>query len=377
MKKILSVDDNQVNQTLVFSMLSDNYDVSLVFNGREALVFLSSNECDLVLLDIDMPDMDGYEVCRQLKDDSDLADIPVIFVSGLTNIEDRMKGYDCGGIDYITKPIEEKILNKKIQIVFDNINRSQQLKAQLDFATQTAMTAMTNSGELGIVIEYMEKSFFADNENQLIQLLIDAISKYDLASCIQLRMQESIVTRSSCSSIVSELEKELLFRGQNAKRIVSLGHRALFNASSVSFLIRNMPIDDEGKWGRLKDHLASLLTASESRLSYIERINDKKKIRISSIEESLRTTESEIKNFQSAFSILGKETKQVMSELYFDLEESLNLIGLTKEQKEYFMKLVDETEQRIQTLTDWMIGMEQSLMQIEQGVKNTLEIERR
>ena len=102
---ILVVDDTLENLELLSQMLKANgYKARPVTGGVPALQAARSAPPDLILLDINMPDMSGYDVCQRLKADDSLRGIPVIFISALGDSEDKVKAFQCGGVDYITKP---------------------------------------------------------------------------------------------------------------------------------------------------------------------------------------------------------------------------------------------------------------------------------
>ena len=104
---ILVVDDTLPNLELLSEMLkARGYRVRPVPSGDLALQAARSNPPDLILLDVHMPDMDGYEVCEQLKADEKLKDIPILFISGLSDVGDKVKAFGVGGADYITKPFQ-------------------------------------------------------------------------------------------------------------------------------------------------------------------------------------------------------------------------------------------------------------------------------
>ncbi|WP_437998102.1 response regulator [Sorangium sp. So ce185] len=104
---ILIVDDMPANLSLLTSMLTaQGYEVRAAISGAMALMSASAVPPDLILLDVSMPHMDGYEVCRRLKADARTADIPVIFLSAMTGIGDKVMAFDAGGVDYVTKPFE-------------------------------------------------------------------------------------------------------------------------------------------------------------------------------------------------------------------------------------------------------------------------------
>ncbi|MDM8549044.1 response regulator [Desulfobacterales bacterium HSG2] len=106
---ILIVDDKLENLRLLHRMLADTgYKVRPASNGRMGLLTAQRELPDLVLLDIRMPDLDGYEVCKALKADENTRDIPVIFISALHETEDKVKAFSLGGVDFITKPLQEE-----------------------------------------------------------------------------------------------------------------------------------------------------------------------------------------------------------------------------------------------------------------------------
>src|SRR5271157_1880337 len=102
--RIMVVDDNPANLKLLEDMLrQEGYDVRSFPLGRLALAAAEEEPPDLILLDINMPEMNGYQVCEQLKSSASFSAIPVIFLSALNAIEDKVKGFCSGGVDYISK----------------------------------------------------------------------------------------------------------------------------------------------------------------------------------------------------------------------------------------------------------------------------------
>ncbi len=107
--EIMVVDDNPANLKLLTDILSaEGYKVRPVNGGALALLSVAAKAPDLVLLDIKMPDMDGYEVCRRLKREDGSAEIPVIFITALDDVEEKIKGFNLGAVDYINKPFQPK-----------------------------------------------------------------------------------------------------------------------------------------------------------------------------------------------------------------------------------------------------------------------------
>jgi DNA-binding response OmpR family regulator len=104
---ILVVDDQPVQLKLLFPVLEKaGYEVVLAETGAQAVAIIESRPVDLILLDILMPGIDGLETCRQIKENKDMAEIPIIFMTALVNLEDKIIGFEAGCVDYITKPFQ-------------------------------------------------------------------------------------------------------------------------------------------------------------------------------------------------------------------------------------------------------------------------------
>ncbi len=131
---ILIVDDNPQNLQVLGSMLKEHgYKPAAAQNGEKAIEFVQKKSPDLILLDIMMPDMDGIEVCRRFKAQKSTKDIPIIFITALSEIKDKLKAFAIGGVDYITKPfITEEVLAR--------INVHIKLKEALEKLMQVSIT---------------------------------------------------------------------------------------------------------------------------------------------------------------------------------------------------------------------------------------------
>jgi diguanylate cyclase (GGDEF)-like protein len=128
---ILVVEDDSTIQALITAVLALSYDVTAVSTGKEALEHVVSGRFDLILLDVGLPDIDGFSVCRQIKNDSRCRDIPVIFLTSRSAPQDEINGLEAGGIDYIAKPINPAVLRARV-------NNHAELKHSRDALAQLA-----------------------------------------------------------------------------------------------------------------------------------------------------------------------------------------------------------------------------------------------
>ena len=161
---ILIVDDNKINVDVLVNALGSAYDVSVALDGRSALASVRDYETDLILLDIMMPGMDGYEVIRHLKEDPATASIPVIFLSAFSEIKNKSKGFQLGAVDYIIKPfeIEEVKMRVKTHLTLSLLKqeleeRNQQLEEQVRHRTrELILTQQATIFGMGAIAEYRD-----------------------------------------------------------------------------------------------------------------------------------------------------------------------------------------------------------------------------
>ena len=111
---VLIVDDNPDNLTLIASLLKDKYQTKVATNGATALQIASTSKIDLILLDIMMPDMDGYETCRRLKSNPLSSAVPVVFLTAKSQAEDEALGRSVGAVDFLRKPVNPALLFARV-----------------------------------------------------------------------------------------------------------------------------------------------------------------------------------------------------------------------------------------------------------------------
>jgi two-component system, sensor histidine kinase and response regulator len=164
---IMIVDDNPANLKLLADMLrQQGHEVSSFPLGRLALVAAAKSPPDLFLLDITMPEMDGYEVCERLKSAVALSDIPVIFLSALTATLDKVKGFKAGGVDYISKPFQFEEVHARVKTHLELYHLKRALKMQNE-RLEEAVTARTH--ELAEAIQRL--TILDRSKNEFLNLI--------------------------------------------------------------------------------------------------------------------------------------------------------------------------------------------------------------
>jgi signal transduction histidine kinase len=130
---ILIVDDTPTNLQVLVGFLADGgYRIRVAEDGATALEQVASAQPDLILLDVTMPEMDGFEVCRRLKQRPESKEIPVLFLTARSDISDKLKGFGAGGVDYITKPIQKEEVIARVNTHLTLLQQKRQLEALLE-----------------------------------------------------------------------------------------------------------------------------------------------------------------------------------------------------------------------------------------------------
>src|SRR5246500_3653178 len=202
-KLILIVDDTPLNIGVISGALKDSYKTKVATNGEKALALASADEKpDLILLDIMMPGMDGYEVCSRLKADPATREIPVIFLTGQTSAEDATRGFDVGAVDYGHKPFSPAVVKARVRSHILLREARAQLASQLlaldtelEMARQIQLSILPHSipklADLGIAAQYLPMTSVAGDFYDFIQIddkhigiLIADVSGHGLPSAL-------------------------------------------------------------------------------------------------------------------------------------------------------------------------------------------------
>jgi len=147
---ILAVDDEASNLQLLRQILQDHYRLRFAKDGQRALELVREEAPDLILLDVMMPGMSGYEVCAALKADPRTAEIPVIFVTALTDTDDEVEGFEAGAVDYITKPVSPPIVRARVRTHLSLVRMEALRESRLEIVQRLGLAAEYKDNETGL-----------------------------------------------------------------------------------------------------------------------------------------------------------------------------------------------------------------------------------
>lgn len=150
MKKAVVVEDDKISQKYIQRALNGVVELHIAGTGSEGMALIDAEQPDLIILDVELPDANGYDLCQEIRRKSEFQFTPVLFISGHTSLEERIRGYSSGGDDYISKPFESSEVVAKIKALIRHREHKLDLRSQFKEAQSTAMESMTGASELEI-----------------------------------------------------------------------------------------------------------------------------------------------------------------------------------------------------------------------------------
>ncbi|WP_282115222.1 response regulator [Pseudoalteromonas arctica] len=370
--KILAVDDEPFNLEIIEEILEElDFELQVATSGPECLNMVEGYMPQVILLDVSMPQMNGYEVCKALKANPNTAHIIVMFVSARGTVEERMEGYSVGAEDYIVKPFGHDELKSKLKNLNQVLVEKQSLEKQVEDATSTAFNAMANSSEMGQIVNYVENIGFINDPQELGKALIDCLQSFDLQSNVEFRENDEIshfALNGVCSPIVVELFEML----KNKGRLHEFSHRILVNYELISLLILNMPDHDPDKHGRIRDHVCFIVSVTEQQLRAImtKKMLESQQAKLNAVASTVHS------KFHGLISLLNdnrQNNEKVFKQLQEELEERIPSMGLDEDQEVFIYKKVDETIQNSVAREESVKKVKAAFAEIEQDLSLLLK----
>ncbi len=367
---LMIVDDDPAALQIMACSLENRYKVNCIESGDACLSELKIDAPDVIILDVDMPTMDGYEVCRNIRRSKKTRDIPVIFLSGKTDLKSKLAGYDVGGDDYLVKPIDIEELCAKVDT---SLSLRKQHNEKLSATKAMARSVMDSSAEIGIVLQYCEKTFNASSFNQIASDLLRSLEEFHLNCCVRVNTDQGSIDLSTGLIDCTPMEKDLLNAIRWADRITELGKRSAYNFNCLYLLVKNMPIDDPELCGRYRDHIAIMLSAAASKVDSMISIQKNEDVIMEKVNLALHDISSCLKDISDDFVKREKATTSIMNSLLSEVNLAFSTLELTIEQEDFFVKLVNQHLDEIVAMfyeNHQIDAKFENVMQVLQGIQN-------
>jgi CheY-like chemotaxis protein len=355
---ILCVDDEPINISIMQELLQDSYELLLADSGRQCLDQVQRQKPDLILLDVNMPEMDGLEACRKLKDSPEFADIPIIFVSALASEPEFMAGYRAGGDDYVTKPFSIEVLKMKIEVVLSSQRRKHELEEISDGAVKALKDNLTSSGEMGMIIRFIDESYALGSFDEMAEKIFDCVANFGLdGSLLILSQPENQFWFSD--DIDRPLERRILESLNTQDRLVSFGSRLAINTSRATILIRNMPVDEE-RLDQLRHFLSMLVEGLDARLKSLEaeQALSKRQADLSSL---LQSTQDNFVEIDCDYQSQQQKCSEILESINLALQRSVRQLKADEIDSNRLLKQIENAQIQIASLYEENLAVNERL----------------
>jgi DNA-binding response OmpR family regulator len=319
-QKVLVVDDDRTWQVFLFAALQDSFVLKSAYDGEQGLQIAREVIPDCILLDINMPGRNGYEICKELKSDPITNNIPVIFLSSKTSLQEKIQGFEMGAEDYLVKSAEADLLKAKISRAIQQYHEKQAMDEKVSAAQTAAFEALSGSADLGRCLRFVERTYSMSSFETLAAGLFQTMGEFGLRSSLMFITSSGPIFFSQGSQDISPLEKEMFLASHKQGRFCDYGYRTFCNFKLVSMLIKNMPLDQPERYGRIKDTIPWVLGATDGK---VRALNEQNAL-ISEIESTQMTTENLKYQFSTAVLNLEKtqpELAKSMEVVYESIEK--------------------------------------------------------
>jgi len=340
MHKLLVVDDDKITHAFIKRALLGEFDLTPTFSGEEALEALANFLPEVILLDVEMPGLNGYEVCERIKSNPRTEDIPVIFLSARSDLRDRMQGFEAGADDYIVKPFLPQELLAKLNVLLQYRLRRKELASQVEEARKTAFIALSSASDLGQAIAFIERIHFLSTFDQLADAFFNVTQAMDLKCTLMIKSPSEPLFFSSSFSEVSPIEAELISNLSNEKRFFDFGCRTQINYPNISMLIKNMPLDDMERYGRIKDFFPAMLSSADIKIDQLcsqiglhQQLEETRQA-FNRISELLNSIKSDLTHSH-------KQGIKIMRAMLKELDHVLPRMALDEDQEQYILDRID------------------------------------
>jgi len=337
--KILAIDDDNISHKFIHRALDEQFETTSAYNGEQGIAFAMRDQPNIILLDVEMPGLTGYEVCEKLKQLPETKSIPVVFLSGRSSMQERMQGFDVGADDYLTKPFESANLVAKINVLLRYDDQQKSLLKEVEAAKNTAHIAMTGSSELGQIIQLIEQSYILKSIEELADYTLKYTESLGLHCSLLIKKREEYSHFTSTGTI-SPLELELLKKLRNNNRFNDFSCRTQINFPNISILIKNMPIEDREKYGRIKDLMPAILGPLDSKIR-AQNVEDTIKSHAIALNSSFQNIKEAIQMLNYSLRENSKSSHQILREMLDGLSLSLPGMGLESDQEEYILDCIE------------------------------------
>ena len=356
---IFIVDDVEAGRLTLESAFSQLYKLESFASAADCLARLAKVTPNLFMLDVDMPEMDGYTLCRTLKNQPKTCDVPVIFISALDDLESRMAGYDAGGDDYIAKPVKLTLLKQKVEVLRRITEEKAALKSQLGDSDLLASMVMSQLDEYAVLVKFLRSLNSCNKHSKIAEATLSMLKTYKLKGALQFRLPGGEVTVDQAGES-SPLEASIIGHVRSLGSIASFKNRTVFNFGRVSLLANNMPLHDPDLCSRHRDNLAIAAETVDAKLSALLTAQENQATR-GDIESMLKLLDSAVQTFSKKYEDARFQSIETIRTLLAELDTEFANLGVQEDQEKEINDLIQSKTDQVVDAFDFSAETEKTL----------------
>jgi len=334
---------------------SDGYEIHQANTGMAALALLEQLQPDIVVINVDMPDISGYEICQAYK--AQQANCYVLCISQHDHRAAYSAAYEAGADDFIKHPFETGELQQKLLVFKRHYDAIEHLQSSIKTATDTALQAISNTAELGTLINFFKKSSLASNKADLLAALVQTASQFNLQVAAQIHHKDQLTTLNS-NGRSSPLEEHMLQTlAQDSQRIYEMGKRLIINFPRIILQVKAMPTEQPELCGRLRDHIAILVEAAENRFDGIlneEQIRGQQALTL----DAIGLIQKSIQKLEEEYRQQAGSSMRLFTELQDKFEQKMVYLGLTDSQEGALFDMIAHSLQEATQIYDQGLSLD-------------------
>lgn len=287
---------------------------------------------DAFILYLDQNETECLEFCNTLNRYEECEHIPVIFLSNeRATTDQRLNAYQNGCTEWISLDYGDEVIISRINKEIFHKIADAQLRSNLQMANQMAFQAMSDTSDLGVTVQFLLDSGTTQNIDALGQLFFQAVKHYSLNCSVQIRSQFG-VKNMEANGMARELESKLLSELKDSGRYFDFGGRTICNFENVSVLIKNMPIEDEVRYGRIKDNTFALVQGLNTRVIALDnqRTLEREKQLLTLLTERMNGT---MQNVDNSYQEIMRAICDSVEDMAAKTDDALTYLSLTLEQE--------------------------------------------
>ena len=335
--KVLVMGD--ANNDSLVGLLGKQYELEHVESVDDCIRQVAADDVKLVLLNIvDNLQPVWLNVCRQLKDTPSVTDTPIVILARDSALDSKMAYYDAGCDDYVNSESMSELQARLMRVIFNKV-ANDQLKQQLQQANEMAFIAMSDTSDLGVNVQFLLDVNTCDNLDELGMRVFKSLQSYGINCSLQIRGRHT-VKNMEANGMAKEMESVLLHECKDKGRYVDFGRRSIMNYGSVSLLVKNMPMNDDKKYGAIKDNVFSLLQGADARVKALDNLESlaMESLLVKRMAGQMRDL---MKHVDSSYKGVMKDIADVVETMADGVESSIQFLGMDERQELALQKIME------------------------------------